>query len=149
MEVILLEKIQNLGTVGDKVKVRPGYGRNYLLPQGKAVSATEETIAKFEERRAELEKRATETLAAAQARHESMSEAKIKIEAKASDEGKLYGSIGTRDIAIAATEAGYQLNKNEVLLPGGVIRSIGEFEIALQLHPDVSSSIKLEVTPAK
>jgi len=145
MEVILLEKIQNLGTVGDKVKVRPGYGRNYLLPQGKAVPASEENVADFEARKAELLARAADSVSAAQQRSELLATVEIKITAKASDEGKLYGSIGTRDIADAAGAMGTILNKNEVRLPTGPIRSIGEYDIEVQLHPDVSGTIKLFV----
>ena len=148
MDVILLEKIQNLGAMGDTVKVRGGYGRNFLIPQGKVVPATEENIKLFEEKKAELEAKAAEKLAAAQVRAEKLNGLTVSITSKAGDEGKLYGSIGTRDIAEAITAAGVEVAKNEVSLPEGAIRNVGDFEIALQLHPDVSSSITISVTAA-
>ncbi len=145
MEIILLEKIQNLGGIGDKVKVRPGYGRNYLIPQGKAVIASPENVAKFEQRRAELERKAAEAQAAAQARAEKLAELSVELVSKAGEEGKLYGSIGTRDIAEAVTAAGVELDKTEVRLPEGPIRQAGEYEIAVQLHADVSGSVKIVI----
>jgi large subunit ribosomal protein L9 len=145
MEVILLESIGKLGQLGDKVSVKGGFGRNYLIPQGKAVPATEDNIARFEERRAELEKAEAEKLAAAQARAEKLNDLEISVVAKAGDEGKLFGSIGTRDIAEAITEAGIEVEKSEVRLPAGVIRTIGEFDVALQLHPEVIANMKLTV----
>jgi len=125
MEIILLEKIPNLGGLGDKVSVKPGYGRNYLIPQGKAVVASAEKIEQFEQRRAELEKKAADTLAAAQSRSATISALKVTITHKAGDEGRLYGSIGTRDIAEAVTAAGVAVEKSEVRLPMGPIRHIG------------------------
>jgi len=148
MEVILLEKIGKLGGLGDKVNVKSGFGRNYLLPQGKAVAATEDNVAKFEERRAELEKAAADKLATAQARAEELNELELSVVAKAGDEGKLFGSIGTRDIADAITAAGTDVAKSEVRLPEGAIRTTGEFDVALQLHPEVTASIKLNVVAA-
>lgn len=145
MEVILLEKIGKLGNLGDKVSVKSGFGRNYLVPQGKAVPATEANVAKFEERRAELEAAAAETLATATARAEGLNEKEVTITAKCGDEGKLFGSIGTRDIADAITAAGAEVCKSEVRLPEGALRSIGEFDIAIQLHPEVTSVVKLSV----
>jgi len=145
MEVILLEKVGKLGGLGDKVKVKSGFGRNYLVPQGKAVSATEANIAKFEERRAELEQVAAGKLADAQARAEKLNELELSVVAKAGDEGKLFGSIGTKDIADAISGAGVEVAKSEVRLPEGAIRTIGEFEIGLQLHPEVTATIKLNV----
>lgn len=145
MEVILLESIGKLGQLGDKVSVKGGFGRNYLIPQGKAVPATEENVARFEERRAELEKAEADKLAAAQARADELNDLEISVVAKAGDEGKLFGSIGTRDIADAITEAGITVEKSEVRLPAGVIRTIGEFEVALQLHPEVTANMKLTV----
>lgn len=145
MEVILLEKIGKLGNLGDKVSVKNGFGRNYLVPQGKAVPATEANVAKFEERRAELEAAAAEALAAATARAEGLNEKEITITAKCGDEGKLFGSIGTRDIADAITAAGAEVCKSEVRLPEGALRSIGEFDVAIQLHPEVTSVVKLSV----
>ncbi len=145
MEVILLEKIANLGNLGDKVTVKAGYGRNYLVPQGKAVAATAEKIKEFEARRAELEKTAAEKLAAAQTRAESISKLEIVITHKAGDEGKLFGSVGTQTIADAITAAGAKVEKNEVRLPEGVIRHIGAYEIDINLHTDVIVTVPVKV----
>jgi large subunit ribosomal protein L9 len=145
MEVILLEKVANLGSLGDKVKVKAGYGRNFLLPYGKAVPATADNLKAFEERRAELEKAATEKLAAAQARGEALNGVSVTITSKAGEEGKLFGSIGARDVADAITAAGTEVEKSEVRLPEGPLRVVGEYEIELQLHSDVSVSINLAV----
>ena len=145
MEVILLEKVANLGSLGDKVKVKAGYGRNFLLPYGKAVPATEANLKAFEERRAELEKAAAEALAAAQARAEALEGASFSISSKAGDEGKLFGSIGVRDIAEVITASGTVVEKSEVRLPEGPIREIGEFDIELHLHSDVDVTVKLAV----
>lgn len=145
MEVILLEKIGKLGALGDKVSVKAGFGRNYLVPQGKAVPATEANVAKFEERRAELEKAAADKLTAAQARGEALEGQAVTIASKAGDEGKLFGSIGTRDIAEAFTAAGQEVCKSEVRLPEGALRHTGEFEVALQLHPEVTVNVTLNV----
>ncbi len=146
MEVILLDKIGHLGGLGDKVKVRNGYARNYLLPQKKAVMANEENLAKFEAQRAELEAKIAAELQSAQDRAAALEKiATVTITAKAGDEGKLFGSVGTRDIADALTAAGCEIHKSEVRLPDGVLRSVGEYEIALQLHPDVKSVIKLVI----
>jgi len=148
MEVILLEKTRNLGNLGDKVKVRNGYGRNFLIPQGKAVPATEANIQHFAERRAELEKQANEKLGAAQARADKLTEmGTVTIAAKSGDEGKLFGSVGTRDIADAITAAGLEVSKAEVLMPNGAIRNTGDFEIDVQLHSDVVATIKVSVVP--
>ncbi len=147
MQVILLEKIGRLGDIGDQVDVKSGFGRNFLVPQGKAVPATAENIAMFEERRAELEAASAEKLTAAQGRAkliEAMSE--ISIVANASEEGKLFGSVGTREIADAVTAAGQEIEKAEVLLPEGVIREVGEYDIDLQLHADVTTSVKLIIS---
>jgi large subunit ribosomal protein L9 len=147
MEIILLEKIANLGNLGDKVTVKPGYGRNYLIPQGKAVVATAAKLAEFECRRAELEKKAAEELAAAQARAEAISGVAVTIAQKAGDEGRLYGSVGTKDIADAATAAGVFVHKHEVRLPSGPIRHTGDFEVTIQLHGDVVAMLALKVVP--
>jgi large subunit ribosomal protein L9 len=147
MEIILLEKIAGLGNLGDKVAVKPGYGRNYLIPQGKAVAATAEKLAEFEKRRAELEKKAAEDLAAAQARAEAISKLAVKIVQKAGEEGRLYGSVGTKDIAEAVTAAGVSLEKHEVRLPSGAIRQAGDYEIAVQLHSDVVAHVALSIVP--
>ncbi len=145
MEVILLEKIANLGDLGEKVNIKAGYGRNYLIPQGKAVAATEEKIKEFEARRAELEKQAAEKLAAAQARAEAIGKLEITITHKAGEEGKLFGSIGTHDIAEAITTAGAAVEKSEVRMPDGVIRQIGEYEIDINLHTDVNVTVPVKV----
>lgn len=143
MEVILLEKVGNLGGVGDKVNVKPGFGRNFLLPQGKAVAATEANLADFEERRAELEKAAANKKEAAEIRSRELEDFKVTITAKAGDEGKLFGSIGARDIADAVTAAGVEVAKSEVKLPEGTLRELGEFPIDLQLYVDVTQQITL------
>lgn len=145
MEVILLEKVANLGNLGDKVKVKPGFGRNFLLPQGKATAATAENIAAFEARRAELEKAAAEALAAAEKRAEGLNGLEVSIAARAGDEGKLFGSIGTNDIARAVTDAGQEIERKEVLLPEGPFRTVGEFDVQIQLHSDVDATIKLTI----
>lgn len=145
MDIILLEKIPNLGTLGDKVTVRPGYGRNFLIPQGKAVAATAEKIKQFEERRAELEKKAADSLSAAQARAATIAALSVTIAHKAGDEGRLYGSIGTRDIADAITAQGVAVEKNEVRLPNGAIRQVGEYSVSIQLHGDVMAALALTI----
>ncbi|MCL7420570.1 MAG: 50S ribosomal protein L9 [Methylobacter sp.] len=145
MEVILLEKIANLGNLGDKVTIKPGYGRNYLVPQGKAVVATAKKIAEFEARRAELEKIAAEKLSAAQARANALSKLEVVITHKAGDEGKLFGSIGTHNIADAITAAGVAIEKHEVRMPTGAIRQVGEYDIDINLHTDVVVTIPVKV----
>tara|TARA_R110002111_G_scaffold102090_3_gene158081 strand:+ start:1017 stop:1463 length:447 start_codon:yes stop_codon:yes gene_type:complete len=145
MEVILLEKVANLGSLGDKVKVKSGYGRNYLLPYGKAAPATEANLKAFEERRAELEKAAADKLATAQVRAEALEGASFTVTSKAGDEGKLFGSIGVRDIADVITAAGTEVEKSEVRLPEGPLRATGEYEIELHLHSDVEVTVKLAV----
>ncbi|MBS3804361.1 MAG: 50S ribosomal protein L9 [Oleiphilaceae bacterium] len=145
MEVILLEKVANLGSLGDKVKVKAGYGRNFLVPYGKAVPATRDNLKAFEERRAELEKAAAERLAEAQARAEALNDATFTVSSKAGDEGKLFGSIGARDIADAISTSGTPVEKSEVRLPEGPLRAVGEYEINLQLHSEVTAQVKLTV----
>ena len=145
MEVILLEKVHKLGELGDQVKVKPGFGRNYLIPSGKAVSATVDNIAKFDARRAELEKHQQESLTAATARAEKLNSVSISIARKAGAEGKLFGSVGTIDIADTVVESGVELAKHEIRLPDGPIRSTGEFEVDVHLHADVSAKIKVNV----
>lgn len=150
MEVILLDKIGRLGGLGDKVKVRNGYARNYLLPLKKAVLATKENLAKFEAERAQLEAKIAAELKAAQDRAEKLAAiGKFVITAQAGDEGKLFGSVGTRDIAEAAIKAGVALHKSEVRLPDGVLRSVGDFDIELQLHPDVKTTVVVSIVPEK
>ncbi len=145
MEVILLEKVGKLGSLGDKVAVKAGYGRNFLIPTGKAVPANDANIAAFEARRAELEKAAAEKLAAAKARAEQLNEKVVTIVSKAGDEGKLFGSIGVRDIADAITAAGVDVAKSEVRLPEGSLRTVGEFDITVQLHSEVKAIVNLVV----
>lgn len=146
MEVILLEDIRNLGGLGDRVDVKSGYGRNFLIPQGKAVPANEANVKMFEERRAELEAKAKGELEGAQARAELLNGLEVTIMAKAGDEGKLFGSVGTLDI-VDAVNAVVEANitKAEVSMPDGAVRSIGEYEFAITLHSDVSSNIKVIV----
>ena len=141
MDVILLQKVANLGTIGDRVKVKSGYGRNYLLPSGRATLATAANVARFELRRAELEKLAGEELGGAQQRAESLREFRVTITAKAGSEGKLFGSVGTADIAEASTAAGQKVNRSEVRLPTGPIRQVGEHQVTLHLHTDVEVAI--------
>ncbi len=148
MEVILLENIGNLGGLGDKVEVKAGFGRNYLIPQGKAVPATEANIAEFETRRAELEAAAADTLARAEARAEAINGlGLISISANAGEEGKLFGSVGTRDIAEAICAAGAEIDKSEVRLPEGALRELGEYEITIQVHGDVTAMVAVAVVP--
>lgn len=148
MEVILLKKVDNLGNLGDKVNVKSGYGRNYLIPTGHAVPATAANLKSFEEGRAELEKVAAEALTAAEARKAKLDGMSVTIARKAGDEGRLFGSVGTSDIAEALTTAGAPVEKSEVRLPEGAFRAAGEYEVQLHLHTDVDASIKLEVVPA-
>lgn len=145
MDVILLEKTANLGNLGDRVTIKAGYGRNYLIPQGKAVAATPKKIKEFEERRAELEKQAAEKLAAANARGEALSKLNIVITHKTGDEGRLFGSVGTQNIADAISAAGVKVEKAEVRLPNGVIRNIGEYDVAINLHTDVVVTLPIKV----
>ena len=137
MELILLQKVANLGNIGDRVKVKSGYGRNFLLPKGKATLATAENVARFEARRAELERVANEELYRAQQRAAAIKDFKLNIIAKAGSEGKLFGSVGTADIAEAATAAGHSVARSEVRLPGGPLRAVGEHVVQLHLHADV------------
>ncbi len=147
MEVILLEKVGKLGTIGDKVSVKAGFGRNFLVPQGKAVLATKNNIAEFEARRAELEMAANDKRVVAEARAAKLAELNISITAKAGDEGKLFGSVGTRDIADAISATGVEVNKAEVRLSSGALRETGEYEIDIHLHADVTQVVKLAIVP--
>ena len=144
MDIILLQKVANLGNIGDRVKVKSGFGRNYLLPHGKATLATPDNIKRFEARRAELEKAAHEHLSSAEQRAEQVKEFKLVIPAKAGTEGKLFGSIGTSDIAEAATRAGINIERSEVRLPNGALRTIGDHLVTLHLHADID--VPLAVT---
>ena len=147
MNVILLDRIGNLGDLGEEVSVRAGFARNYLIPQGKAVRATPENRAVFEERRAELERDANQKLAQAQDRAATLVDMAVTIVVKAGEEGKLYGSVGTQDIADAVTAKGVAVERSEVRLPEGVIREVGEFEVDVQLHSDVMVPIRVSVVP--
>ncbi len=146
MQVILLDKIGNLGSLGDRVNVKSGYARNFLIPQGKAVMATKANVAMFESRRAELEAKVAEQLAAAQTRADQVNALEaVVIASKAGDEGKLFGSIGTRDIADAITAAGVKVSKSEVRLPEGALRNVGAYEVSVQLHSEVFATAKVQV----
>ncbi|WP_272694785.1 50S ribosomal protein L9 [Providencia sp. PROV144] len=144
MQVILLDKVANLGSLGDQVNVKSGYARNFLVPQGKAVPATKKNVEFFEARRAELEAKLADVLAAAQTRAAAVTAlGSVTLASKAGDEGKLFGSIGTRDIADAVTAAGVQIAKSEVRLPNGVLRTTGDHEVHFQLHSDVFAELNV------
>ena len=145
MEVILLQKVANLGNIGDRVKVRSGFGRNFLLPQGKATLATPDNIARFEARRAELERVAREHLSYAEERTMAMKDFKLTVHAKAGTEGKLFGSIGTSDIAEELNRAGFQVERSEVRLPHGPLRMVGEHTVNLHLHADVDVPVQVTI----
>jgi len=145
MEVILLEKIHKLGELGQQVRVKPGYGRNYLIPNGKAIPATDANIAKFEARRAELEKAQQDSQARASARAAALVDLSVTITRRAASEGKLYGSVGTVDIAEAVTATGNEILKHEVRLPEGPFRTLGEHKVDLQLHADVVVTITVTI----
>ena len=147
MEIILLQKVANLGVIGDRVKVKSGYGRNFLIPTGRATMATTANIKKFEEQRHVLEAKANSELAAAQARAATLSEFKLELRAKAGTEGKLFGSIGTSDIAEAATKAGQRISRSEVRMPSGPIRVTGEHQVQLHLHTDVDVALAVSIIP--
>ena len=147
MEVILLQKVANLGNIGEKVKVKPGFGRNYLLPEGKAALATPANVAKFEERRAELEKHAADELTSARKRAVQLENFTLSLAAKAGSEGKLFGSVGTADIAEALTRGGIAIERSEVRLPGGPIRLVGEHHVKLHLHTDVEIDLPVVISP--
>ena len=147
MELILLEKVQNLGDLGDLVKVKAGFGRNYLVPQGKAAPATKENLALFEARRAELEAAAQDRLGQAQTRQSGLADVVVEISANASEEGNLYGSIGPREIAAAVSELGHKITKSEVIMGEGPLRAVGEFDVIVQLHTDVDTTVKVIIVP--
>jgi large subunit ribosomal protein L9 len=147
VEVILLKNVGRLGALGDKVSVRPGYGRNYLIPSGFAVSATDANLEAFEARRAELEQVAAEQLAEARARRDRFEGMSVTIARRAGEQGRLFGSVGTGDIAEAVTAAGFTLSKGEVKLSGGPFRAAGEYEVTLHLHPEVDATITVDVVP--
>ena len=145
MDVILLQKVANLGNIGDRVKVRSGYGRNFLLPQGKATLATPDNVARFEARREELEKFAREHLVSAQERQTALKDFKLLITAKAGTEGKLFGSIGTADIAEELTKAGFKIERSEVRMPNGPLRMVGEHSVGLHLHADIDVPLTVSI----
>jgi large subunit ribosomal protein L9 len=145
MNVILLEKVHKLGDLGDTVAVKPGFGRNFLIPKGMAVAATPDNVAKFEARRAELENVAAEKLSAAESRRDSLAGLAVTIAHKAGDEGKLFGSVGTAEIARAITDAGVEVEKREVRLPEGAIRQTGDYDIDVELHSDVVATVRVNI----
>lgn len=145
MEVILLQKVESLGVLGDKVRVKPGFARNYLIPQGKAKLATKENLIAFEARRAELEKLEQEALQSAQSRADALKDIVVVIKAKAGSEGKLYGSIGARDVAEALTSAGFPTEKHEVRMPQGALRAQGEYEVLLRLHSEIEAKVFVQI----
>ena len=145
MNIILLERIGSMGDLGDEVNVKAGFARNYLIPQGKAVRATEENRQQFEARRAELERAASDRLTQAKGRAAQLEDMTITIVVKAGEEGKLYGSVGTQDVANALSAQGAEVSRSEVRMPEGVIRSVGEYEIDIQLHTDVTETVKVNV----
>lgn len=145
MNVILLEKVGKLGNIGDQVSVKAGFGRNFLIPQGKAIPATANNVAEFEARRAELEAAAAAKKATAEVRAEKLAELVVTIKANAGDEGKLFGSLGTRDLATAISAAGVEVVKSEVKLPEGTLRDVGEYDIDVQLHAEVTRTVKVIV----
>ena len=145
MNVILLEKINKLGALGDQVSVKAGFGRNFLIPKGKALPATDANIKMFEERRAELETEAAKSLAAAEARAEQLNGKEVVIVRKAGDEGRMFGSVSISDIAEALTAAGAEVAKREVRMPEGAIRELGEYDIDIHMHTDVNSTVKVIV----
>ena len=145
MQVILLQRIVNLGKLGDTVDVKPGYGRNYLIPQGKALPATAANIEKFEARRAELEAIEAEELASAQKRADSLRDVNVIMRAKTGEEGKLFGSIGTRDVPDALTKSGWEVDRSEINLPEGTLRQVGEYHVTVQLHHDITAQILVTI----
>lgn len=149
MNVILLEEVENLGNVGDLVKVKPGYGRNYLLPQGKAALATPENMRQIEARRAELEKAAAEELAAAKSRARIINGMELVIPANAGSEEKLFGSVGPVDIADAFENVQVEVERSEIRMPDGPIHELGEFEIGVHLHPEIDATVTVRVVPAE
>lgn len=149
MEIILLDRVSGLGDLGDKVEVKSGYARNFLIPKGKATEATKTKIAEFEARRAELEKQQAERLAASERRAEQLNGKVLTIFAKSGDEGKLFGSVGTQNIAAAAEQQGLELSRPEILMPHGAIRELGEYPIDLKLYGDIQSQVLVRVVEAE
>ena len=149
MQVILLEKIRNLGALGDTVKVKPGYGRNFLIPQKKAVFATAENVKTFESKRAELEKNAAQIYAKAEQRAAKLQDFTLVITAQASDEGKLYGSIGVNELKEAFAAKSLDVSKREIMMPDGAFQSIGQFSVDIQVHSDLVVAVQVEIVPGK
>lgn len=149
MEVILLEKVRNLGNLGDKVHVKSGYGRNFLIPQNKAVFATAQSIELFEKRRADLEKKAQQSLATAEQRAAKLNDITLVISAMASDEGKLYGSVGVNEIKDALIEKSIEISKREIVMPEGPLHSIGNYTVEIHVHSDVIANLQVEIVPSK
>ena len=149
MQVILLEKVRNLGNLGDKVNVKPGYGRNYLIPQSKAVFATEKNVMLFEERRSELEKKALQLFASAEQRAAKLNDITVVIQSQASDEGKLYGSVGPNEIRNALIARSIDVNKREIVMPEGPLHSVGNFVVHVHVHSDVIAHLQVEIVPVK
>ena len=147
MEIILLERIAGLGGLGDRVDVKPGYARNYLVPQGKALTATKRNIARFQERRAGLERQAADEVTRANRRKEDLAALELVITRRAGGEGRLFGSVGIIDVAEAATEAGVEVRRNEVRMPDGPIRQTGRYEVTVRVHPDVEATVRVAVVP--
>ena len=149
MEVILLEKVRNLGNLGDKVQVKAGYGRNFLIPQSKAVFATAKSIELFEQRRAELEKKAQQSLSTAEQRAAKLNDLTLVISAMASDEGKLYGSVGVNEIKDALIEKAVEISKREIVMPEGPLHSVGNYVVEIHVHSDVIANLQIEIVAAK
>ena len=147
MEIILLERIAGLGGLGDRVDVKPGYARNYLVPQGKALSATERNVTRFNERRAGLERQAADEIVRAERRSEDLAALELVITRRAGGEGRLFGSVGIVDVAEAATEAGVEVQRNEVRMPDGPIRQTGRYQVSIRVHPDVEAAVRVAVVP--
>ena len=149
MQVILLEKVKNLGNLGDKVNVKPGYGRNFLIPQSKAVFATEKNVEMFEERRSELEKKALQMFASAEQRAAKLNDVTVVIKAQASDEGKLYGSVGPNEIKDALMNKSIDISKREIVMPDGPLHSVGQFTVDIHVHSDVIAHLCVEIVGIK
>jgi large subunit ribosomal protein L9 len=148
MEVILLDKVQGLGQLGDTTRVKPGFARNYLIPQGKAVRATKENLARFEAERAELERKQADRLNAAQKRADQFAGVVLEVRVKAGDEGKLFGSVGAADIVAAAAEKNIEIDRSEVRMADGPLRQTGEYEIEVRVHAEVSTSVRVDIAAA-
>ena len=149
MQVILLEKVRNLGNLGDSVNVKSGYGRNFLIPQNKAVFATEKNIEQFNQRRAELEKKAKQTFATAEQRAAKLNDITIVIAAQASDEGKLYGSVGANEVREALLAKSVEVSKREIVMPEGPFHSVGQYVVEIHVHSDVVANLQIEIVAAK